>query len=96
MYESETFDFESIKRHLLSIRNDQNNAIFTISIEDLPEHDFDRLEIERIQEIAWTITSAFPNIEPGFLEVLKKMYQVFNHVHPDNGLQNNDFLITGE
>ena len=96
MLESDSFDMICIKEHLFSVRGAQDNVQFSISIEDLPEANFQPLEIERIQDIASTIIAGFPDIEPGFLEILKKMYQIFNLCHPKDGLQNKNNLLTGE
>ena len=96
MLESDNFDLDITKKYLSSIKDEQNNADFSISVEDLPETDFDTLEIERIQEIASKITSTFENVEQGFLDDLKRMYMIFNHVHPKDGLQDKNNLLTGE
>ena len=94
MLACDTFDYELIKSYLITLKLDQNNADFSISFEDLQESDFEEHEMAQIQEVA--SNSTFDNVEPGFIHDLKRMYVIFNHVHPKDGIQAKNNLLTGE
>ena len=96
MLEAGFSDLNCIKQHLYSVRGVQDNVQFSINIEDLPEANFGPLEIQRIQDVASKIIAGFPDIGSGFLEILKQMYHIFNSVHPKDGLQPKNNLLTGE
>ena len=91
----ETFDILQMQERLKAKRSHENDAQFTVTKEELPEPNFNDLEIKGIQDVASKVMSRFPNVGGNFGTDLKQMYNIFNYVHPKDGILDKNNLLTG-
>ena len=64
-------------------------------MDQLPEQNFDELEINGIQALATKVMSRFTTLGTEFGSDMTKMYRIFNYVHPKDGLLDKNNLLTG-
>ena len=94
LLEDETFDIFALQQRLKAKRIQNNDAQFSVTIEQLPEPNFNDLELKGIQDVASKVMSRY-SVGSEFATDMKTMYNFFQFVHPKDDVQDKTNLLTG-
>ena len=93
--QDETFDIFAMQERLKAKRSQNTDAQFSVTIQKLPECNFNDLELKGIQDVASKVMSRYSNTGSEFQEDMKQMYNLFQFVHPKDGVLDKKNLLTG-